>query len=269
VDLIPLATALAMDPKAKEMNKSRAYETLKSFRDGFIEVFVSLFYKYRMCWRMLEPVSSGGSISGANTPTAAAAAGLPANNNKPFELGLFLDITKQECQPFVQSFVRTLSFRKFLDVRLTISPDKLKEYHFDRLVEKTIRRKRNEMILMRSTKESAALGVARGTGRWHVRWVTAQNGILNVFKSKKHEKAKHIRQLMPGACRVIVPIIEANTSYYSLQLIFEIGCEASNNKPEVFYFRSEDKAERNKWAKLLSVHVMDAVVRERYDRFAA
>jgi hypothetical protein len=82
----------------------------------------------------------------------------------------------------MQSFVRTLSFRKFLEVRANIPLKHLKHYLFDRRCVALLRAKRAEFADLRkqSVTFAAPIAVARGTGNWHTRWVVITP---TVFKS--------------------------------------------------------------------------------------
>jgi len=113
------------------------------------------------------------------------------------------------------------------------------------------------------------MSVARGTGRWQTRWVTIESNSLSIFKNKRATQAKHFKPLTPGSCRVIVPIIESNSSYFSFQLAPSPDPKAGGKvKGEVFNFRTESRADRKRWVNLVRVRVMDDWLQSRYERFA-
>jgi len=209
-------------------------------------VFGDLFYKYRLFFRMKEEFGSS------------------------FELNGFLEYTKQECQPFIQSFVRTLSFKKFLESRGPIKSDFLKKYLFDKSVEKRIKKKRSELIELRRQTEQAHLIVARGSGRWHTRWVTVEYSMLNIFKSKKNTTPKHTKDLKAGSCRVVIPVIETNSGYFTFQIcpLYDSKLPAGAKRPDVFHFRTENKTDRRKWVRILRARVMEEQLQNRYEKFS-
>lgn len=232
----PLPVSKPSNADFRALNDSQ-FLHLRALRDGFLLVFVSLFYKYRLFWR--------------------------EEGDSPLDLPEFLDYTKQECQPFIQSFVRTKAFQYFVNVRAQLPTEKLGYYLFDSLVEDKLREAKEKLERLRAEKEQGPLIFAHGNGSWNQRHAVLDASVLHIFKTKKSSSAKHTRVLTPGEFRVMVPVVEANPTYYS----FELSEAVRRNPPkhEPYSFRATSIEQRKRWVTMLNARVMSPSLRLRYD----
>jgi hypothetical protein len=231
--------------------------SLKQLRDGFLSVWASLFYKYRLVW---EKDPDGTYV---------------------FDTRKFLDHSKVDYQTFLGSLIiRTDLCQYFINVRSGMLSQQLKGscYLFDAMVQQRIRAKCRQFDEQLKARETGQLLVAKGTARFKKRFVVCDGDKLQILNSKKSSKPLLSINLVPGSNHVLIPIVERDdlTMSFSLQPIIREDEDKKESKDpkakkakktdanEPLHFRCPSDDIRKRWVRVIRARVLEDKLRLRY-----
>jgi hypothetical protein len=262
-DLIGPLRALGADAKELEAkNRPKALASLKQLRDGFLSVWVSLFYKYRLVWQK-DP-----------------------DGTYVFDTRKFLDHSKVDYQAFLGSMIiRTDLCQYFINVRAGMLSQQLKGscYLFDAMVQHRIRSKCKQFDEQLKARETGQLLVAKGTSGFKKRFIVCESDKLQVLSSKKSSKPIMTLSLVPGSFHVLIPIVERDDLTMSFSLVpilreDEDKKEAKDPKAkkqkktdanEPLHFRCPNDDIRKRWVRVIRARVLEATLRLRYSSYGS
>lgn len=227
-----------------------------------------MFYKYRLFWR--------------------------TSDIQPFELKLFLNDVDQEHLKFIQRITNTHLFQYFIWTRAQLKYERITDYLFEYRVQQKLEKQCYLFDQRRMMSKRDTLEVKRGSTqnkkcRWKKRYVIIKGNYLRIYKTQKMKKIKYERLLIPGWCKIIVPLVEEHEEYYSFKVcgrnrrvstVAKLSKDkSSTDKSSIdklsidkssanqsFYFRVESIPIRKQWVQIISARIMDKTLRARYVR---